>query len=182
MRNIFAGFAEIPAPDDNPYAAKWNAVKDAALAATVGGVSDGVFTFGSLSVLNAAVNGHVLYQRDPDDDWKTPFDTFESMVGDCEDYANLKRAILLQHGFPRDRANLILGTLVAGTFEDHAFLVVDLDGERLILDNKFDQLVRPADYVNFVPKVLLTNKGVFTYMHTFTIAELAKKPPTEAGG
>lgn len=175
MKDIFPGYQMIIAPSSDDARAKWDAVKDEKVDIIVGGgLSLNDISWSSISSMNKAVNSHVLYVPDQSDTWQNPVMTFEHKTGDCEDYAILKRAILAQH-LPTSQTALVLGEIasLAGN-QQHAFLIVELADERRVLDNKFDQIIEPQDYINWIPKKLLTDDDVFLFGRQFSIAETAE--------
>jgi predicted transglutaminase-like cysteine proteinase len=60
--------------------------------------------------------------------WSYPDDGY----GDCEDYALLKRRMLIESGWPREA---LLLTVVRGEREGHAVLTVTTDKGDYVLDN-----------------------------------------------
>jgi predicted transglutaminase-like cysteine proteinase len=60
--------------------------------------------------------------------WSYPDDGY----GDCEDYALLKRRMLIESGWPREA---LLLTVVRGEGEGHAVLTVTTDKGDYVLDN-----------------------------------------------
>ena len=170
MKNIFQGYVEIEAPVDDTERAKWQGIDWSMPSAVPGGR---VFTIDEIRVNNQEINRQIAYRSDPSDSWQSPLTTMRTGQGDCEDYAILKMARLRIIGVPRWDMALVLGTLPEGP---HAFLVVEIDGRRWVLDNKFDQLIEPQDYINFQPKKMLCDEGAFLYSKAFTIKE--KAPPS----
>ena len=67
------------------------------------------------------------------DHWSDPFETLLSNRGDCEDYAILKYAALLEAGIPKDDVKIII---LKNLFpnETHAAVATRVDGQWLILD------------------------------------------------
>jgi len=91
--------------------------------------------------VNLWVNTHVQPETDMDhwgviDRWDLPFDG----RGDCEDYALLKRKLLIQMGYPRQA--LLITVVHDGADEGHAILSVKTDRGDFVLDNLNDS-VRP---------------------------------------
>jgi predicted transglutaminase-like cysteine proteinase len=77
------------------------------------------------------INDTIAYRSDIGDTWFEPWRTMRSGAGDCEDFAILKRAALIENGFPDDRIFFLLVTdLVARC--DHAVLLVHDDVWRLL--------------------------------------------------
>jgi len=91
-------------------------------------------TFKELMRVDLWVNAHVKPITDMDhwgviDQWDYPVDGY----GDCEDYALLKRKLLMAAGFPRQG---LLITVVKDTHgEGHAILTVKTNRGEFILDN-----------------------------------------------
>jgi len=84
--------------------------------------------------INKWVNAHIEPMSDMDhwgvvDQWDYPTDG----KGDCEDYALLKRKLLMVEGFPRQA---LLMTVVKDTHNDgHALLTVRTNAGEFVLDN-----------------------------------------------
>lgn len=93
------------------------------------------------------------------DHWSAPFETIQSRRGDCEDYAIVKYAALLDAGISADDLKLVV---LKNAFpnEDHAVLAVRVDGEWLLLDNRTLTLVRDTDVVRAMPEFMLDDRGV----------------------
>ncbi|MCA9366251.1 transglutaminase-like cysteine peptidase, partial [Candidatus Kaiserbacteria bacterium] len=80
-----------------------------------------------------------VYGRD--EWWALPSD-----VGDCEDYALLKRQLLHQAGIPL--SSLLIGVVRQKNGDGHAVLVVRTTRGNLVLDNLTDK-IRPWDEVPY---------------------------------
>jgi predicted transglutaminase-like cysteine proteinase len=93
------------------------------------------------------------------DHWSAPFETIRSGRGDCEDYAIVKYAALLEAGIPSDDMKIVI-LKNAFPAEDHAVLAALVDGEWLILDNRTLTLVRDLDITRAVPELVLDREGV----------------------
>jgi len=89
--------------------------------------------------VNQWVNGHVEPETDMEhwglaDRWDYPIDG----KGDCEDYALLKRKMLIELGYPRQA---VLMTVVKdGDEEGHAVLTVKTNKGEYVLDNLNDEM------------------------------------------
>jgi predicted transglutaminase-like cysteine proteinase len=93
------------------------------------------------------------------DHWSDPFETLLSSRGDCEDYAIVKYAALLEAGIPRDDVKIvILKNLFPN--ESHATVATRVDGQWLILDNRTLTLVRDTDVTRAIPEFVLDHDGV----------------------
>jgi predicted transglutaminase-like cysteine proteinase len=89
--------------------------------------------------INSWVNGHVAPLSDPDhwklaDRWDYPIDG----RGDCEDYALLKRQLLIETGFPRQA--LLMTVVKDENQEGHAILTVKTNKGEFVLDNLNDEV------------------------------------------
>jgi predicted transglutaminase-like cysteine proteinase len=93
------------------------------------------------------------------DHWSDPFETLRSNRGDCEDYAILKYAALLEAGIPKDDVKIVI---LKNFFpnEDHAAVATRVDGQWLILDNRTLTLVRDTDVTRAMPEFVLDHEGV----------------------
>jgi predicted transglutaminase-like cysteine proteinase len=93
------------------------------------------------------------------DHWSDPFETLLSDGGDCEDYAILKYAALLDAGISRDDVKIVI---LKNRFpsQDHAAVATRVDGQWLILDNKTVTLVRDTEVTRAVPEFVLDHEGV----------------------
>jgi predicted transglutaminase-like cysteine proteinase len=93
------------------------------------------------------------------DHWSDPFETLLSNHGDCEDYAILKYAALLEAGIPKDDVKIVI---LENFFPDetHAVVAARVDGQWLILDNRTLTLVRDTDVTRAIPEFVLDHEGV----------------------
>lgn len=94
-----------------------------------------------------------------EDHWSDPFETLLSNRGDCEDYAILKYAALLEAGIPKDDVKIVILKNVF-PYETHAAVATRVDGQWLILDNRTLTLVRDADLTRAIPVFMLDHQGV----------------------
>jgi predicted transglutaminase-like cysteine proteinase len=99
------------------------------------------------------------------DRWSAPFETIESGRGDCEDYAIVKYAALVQSGLSSDDVKIVI-MKNAFPSEDHAVVAVRVDGQWLILDNRTLTLVRDMDITRAVPEFVLDNEGARRFVPT----------------
>jgi predicted transglutaminase-like cysteine proteinase len=104
------------------------------------------------------------------DRWSPPFETLQTHRGDCEDYAIVKYVALLQAGLsPDDVRIVILRNLLPS--EDHAAVAARVDGQWLILDNRYLTLVQDTKMVRCIPKFVLDEHGTRRFV-----------PPNQAPG
>ncbi|MGE3147664.1 MAG: transglutaminase-like cysteine peptidase [Pseudorhodoplanes sp.] len=90
--------------------------------------------------INRAVNLAIrpmsdIAQHGTPDVWTSPLKTLSTGLGDCEDYAILKFAILRAAGIAEDDLRLVIVHELHAP-ADHAILSVRLNGRWLILDNR----------------------------------------------
>lgn len=93
--------------------------------------------------INSDVNARVTYKTDlaqygTPEHWCLPY-----KFGDCEDYALLKRKLLLEQGWPSDKLGLCVCYMPTG--DGHCVLWVDTDKGSFILDNNYNWPVNPVD-------------------------------------
>ena len=97
-----------------------------------------------LARVNQWVNREIAYVNDDRnyrqrDFWATAEQTIARGKGDCEDFAILKMQMLRAAGVDADRMKLVLLRDLAAN-ADHAFLLVQTDAGKLVLDNVTDRL------------------------------------------
>ena len=97
--------------------------------------------------VNAWVNRSVEAVSDMEhwgvvDRWDLPMDG----KGDCEDYALMKRKMLIERGFPRQA--LLITVVRDQQNEGHAILTVKTNGGEFILDNLTDE-VKPINRIAY---------------------------------
>ena len=69
--------------------------------------------------------------------------TYPTTVGDCEDYALLKRKLLIEDGFPE--SDLLLTVVLQPNGDGHAVLTVHTDRGDFILDNMRQKVLLWSD-------------------------------------
>lgn len=90
--------------------------------------------------INRDVNASVKYKTDLGQYGVPEFWTMAGKFGDCEDYALLKRKMLIDAGFDRDKIHLC--TCFVGD-AGHCVLLVETDRGNYILDNNQSEPVQP---------------------------------------
>ncbi|HKS64062.1 MAG TPA: transglutaminase-like cysteine peptidase [Xanthobacteraceae bacterium] len=90
--------------------------------------------------INAWVNEHVKPMTDMDhwgvvEKWSYPDDGY----GDCEDYALLKRRMLVEAGWPREA--LLMTVVRERNGNGHAVLTVKTDKGEFVLDNQEERIL-----------------------------------------
>ena len=112
-------------------------------------------------MVNMWVNWHVRYQRDAGDDWADVLTTLRRGVGDCEDIAIAKMALLAALGVSPDDMYLVL--LRDSRREDHSVLAVRRTGSFYILDNRTDKLLAAALVTDYTPIESFSGDFAWTY-------------------
>ena len=92
--------------------------------------------------INSQVNASISYKTDLEQYNKPEHWVEATTFGDCEDYALLKRAYLLEQGWPVDKLNLCCCWTETGDY--HCVLLVDTDSGWYALDNRHDSPMRPS--------------------------------------
>ncbi|MBV9222340.1 MAG: transglutaminase-like cysteine peptidase [Methylobacteriaceae bacterium] len=96
-------------------------------------------TWAKIDRINRFVNGAIEPVSDMDhwgviDQWDYPLDA----KGDCEDYALLKRKLLIEAGLPRQA--LLMTVVRDHEDQGHALLTVKTNGGDYVLDNLSDEI------------------------------------------
>jgi predicted transglutaminase-like cysteine proteinase len=117
-----------------------------------------------IGVINRAVNLAIhpmsdLEQWGVPDRWSAPLDTLTSGLGDCEDYAIAKYVALKEAGVAENDLRLVIVRNVAAG-EDHAVAAARLDGNWIMLDNRWLTLVEDSKMRRVIPLFVLDDDGV----------------------
>ena len=167
---VFAGYRSFDAGADDPFRTKWNAVWP--LLELPAGAKIPALTMPAISSFNTDINQRIIYTPEADggDAWQAPAQTLASSKGDCEDYAILKYATLFRAGLSAASLRIVIGEIIsiAGN-KPHAWCAAYLDGTWRTLDNKFDQIIGVADYVNWLPLAAMHEANVVRFGREFTI-------------
>jgi predicted transglutaminase-like cysteine proteinase len=101
------------------------------------------------------------------DRWSTPLVTLTTGRGDCEDYAIAKYVALTAAGVAAEDVKLVIvRDLTVGA--EHAVVAARLDGDWLILDNRWLMLVEDSQVRQMVPLFVLDQTGVRKFAPTIT--------------
>jgi predicted transglutaminase-like cysteine proteinase len=125
-----------------------------------------------IGIINRAINLAIrpmsdLAQWGVIDRWSAPLETFTTGLGDCEDYAIAKYVALTQAGVAAEDVRLVVvRDLAAG--EDHAVVAARLNGDWIILDNRWLTLVEDSEMRRTVPLFVLDQTGVKQFARTLT--------------
>lgn len=107
-----------------------------------------------LERLNAFLND-IRYMEDNrvygvDDYWADSYEFFDNAMGDCEDYSITKYFALKLLGIPiNDMAIVVVKDVNINIY--HAVLAVNYSGNKYILDNKLDNIVKENAILHYVP-------------------------------
>jgi len=120
---------------------------------------------------NAALNGvpYVLSTRNwgRPNYWETPLE-FLSYGGQCQDYAIAKYMLLRQAGVPADQMRIVVLRATARG-EDHAVLVVNVDGEALVLDNMRTGVIPASAETSYRPYYSINELGWWQHVAANTV-------------
>jgi predicted transglutaminase-like cysteine proteinase len=138
-----------------------------------------------LELVNRRVNAAIHYAADivqwhMADVWSAPLDkrhkgSFETGLGDCEDYAIAKYTALRAAGTPAADLKLLLVRDNA-VHMAHAVLTARESGRWLILDNRWSRLAEDTELRQFTPLFALTDEGVALFAKPYASASPASDP------
>ncbi|HZP69418.1 MAG TPA: transglutaminase-like cysteine peptidase [Pseudolabrys sp.] len=117
-----------------------------------------------LGIVNRATNLAIRYTSDSqqygiNDYWATPFQTFASGKGDCEDYAIAKHAILRAANWPASDLRIVV--LWDSLLRDfHAIEAARHEGVWWILDNRTMSLVADVNLAHYHPIFIIDDVSV----------------------
>jgi predicted transglutaminase-like cysteine proteinase len=89
--------------------------------------------------------------------WETPLE-FLTYGGQCQDYAIAKYLLLRQAGIPAEQMRVVVLRATA-LGEDHAVLVVYVDGDALLLDNLHAGVVPASSETSYRPYYSINENG-----------------------
>jgi predicted transglutaminase-like cysteine proteinase len=109
--------------------------------------------------------------------WEAPLE-FLAYGGQCQDYAVAKYMALRQAGVPADEMRIVVLRATA-LGEDHAVLVVDVDGEALMLDDGRIDVIPARSETSYRPYYSINELGWWQHVaaDTSEIAERQARPP-----
>ena len=117
-----------------------------------------------IEAVNRAVNLAVRYMTDWEqhgvaDLWSAPLATLTTGLGDYEDYAIAKYAVLRDAGTPPESLRILLVRDTA-VHADHAVVAVRDEGRWLILDNRSMLLTEDRQSTHLMPLFAIDSQGV----------------------
>lgn len=133
-----------------------------------------------IGVINRAINLAIeptsdFAQWGVADHWSAPLETFATGRGDCEDYAIAKYVALTAAGVDATDVKLVIVRNTTA-HEDHAVVAVRLDGNWVVLDNRWLTLVEDREFPDAAPLFVLDGDGV----RQFAPPALAAERPASA--
>jgi predicted transglutaminase-like cysteine proteinase len=133
--------------------------------------------------VNARVNAHPyvasLRNWHAASYWETPFEFFRRN-GQCQDYATTKFMLLRAAGIPNDAMRLVVVHDFVSK-QDHALLLVDVDGEALMLDNQTRDIVPAAQVHRYQPYYSINETGWWRHLPQTPAAIAALRPAAAPG-
>jgi len=121
-----------------------------------------------LNFVNQRVNNAIRYTSDmtqwgKPDEWSAPLadgkGSFETGLGDCEDYAIAKYVALRAAGVTAKQLRVLLVRDDVARLE-HAVLAANEDGRWYVLDNRWTAAIEDIDVRRFTPLFALDDEGV----------------------
>ena len=108
-----------------------------------------------IGVINRAINLAIRPMSDfaqwgAADHWSSPLETFLTGRGDCEDYAIAKYVALVEAGVAEQDVKLVLERDLT-TNQGHAVVATRLNGDWIVLDNRWFALARDVELRRLVP-------------------------------
>jgi predicted transglutaminase-like cysteine proteinase len=108
-----------------------------------------------IGVINRAINLAIQPMSDfaqwgVADHWSSPLETFLTGRGDCEDYAIAKYVALVEAGVAEQDVTLLLERDLT-THQDHAVVATRLNGDWIVLDNRWFALAQDVELRQIVP-------------------------------
>jgi predicted transglutaminase-like cysteine proteinase len=132
-----------------------------------------------VEIINRSVNQAIRYVSDIEqhgvvDLWSSPLETLAAGIGDCEDYAIAKFALLKETGMAQEDLKILLVRDTA-VRQDHAVLAVRIDRKWLVLDNRRSILSETGDLPYLMPLFAIDHGGVSLFA-----APYAERPRHES--
>ncbi len=120
-----------------------------------------------LNLVNHDINRRIKYAKDIDvhgtlDRWALPSETLKLGVGDCEDYALLKMAVLESQGVSLTDMTVVILYDTKRHFY-HAVLAVEVQGRHYILDNMREAVLTDAQLPDYMPLFSISNGRGFLH-------------------
>jgi predicted transglutaminase-like cysteine proteinase len=138
-----------------------------------------------IGVINRAINLAITATSDiaqwgTPNHWSGPLETFTTGHGDCKDYAIAKYLALTAAGVAAADVKLVIVHNL-DVNEDHAVTVVRLDGEWIVLDNRWLTMVADTDMAKAIPRFVLDDAGVRRFTSPMLTSARQTVTPTSIG-
>jgi predicted transglutaminase-like cysteine proteinase len=114
-----------------------------------------------IGVINRAIN--LTIKATSLNRWTTPLETFAMGRGDCKQYAIAKYLALIEAGFSENDVRLVILRNLA-TGDNHAVVAVRLNGDWIMLDNRWLNMVRDTEMGRMIPLFVLDRRGVKQFL------------------
>ena len=108
--------------------------------------------------INRAINLAIKPAVDPYV-WQSALETLSAGSGDCKNYAVAKYLALREVGFAEDDVKLVIVRDILAR-QDHAIITIRLNGDWLVLDNRWLALVHDFELRRAEPLYILDAYGV----------------------
>ena len=97
--------------------------------------------------------------------WTAPLETLAMGRGNCKQYAVAKYLALIEAGISENDVKLVIVHDLA-TGDNHAVVAVHLNGDWIMLDNRWLNMVQDTDMRGVIPLFVLDRHGVKPYLPT----------------
>jgi len=139
-----------------------------------------------IGVINREINLAIVPTSDfvqwgVDDRWSPPLETFTTGRGDCEDYAIAKYVALTEAGVPPEDVKLVVVRDKTAS-ENHAVVAVQVDGARVILDNRWLAPAPDRELWRATPLFAINENGVRQFVAPTANATRRDSAPASFGG
>jgi predicted transglutaminase-like cysteine proteinase len=95
--------------------------------------------------------------------WTAPLETLAMGNGDCKQYAIAKYVALIEAGISEDDVKLVIVHDLAAD-ENHAVVAVRLNGDWIMLDNRWLTLVQDIEMRRVIPLFVFDRYGVKQFL------------------
>jgi predicted transglutaminase-like cysteine proteinase len=144
---------------------------------------DGLSRRAKVAFVNASINAHPyvpsLRNWGTPSYWETPFE-FLRRSGQCQDYATTKFILLREAGIPNDAMRLVVVHDFVSK-QDHALLLVDVDGQALMLDNQTKDVVPATEVHRYQPYYSINETGWWQHQPRTPPAAIASRRAAATG-
>lgn len=111
---------------------------------------------GDMALVNAQnyIQNNITYTSDTLESWRTPSQTIQDKVGDCEDMAFLFVSLAISYGYDEDSICVCFGKIIDADGEEggHAWVVIEQEGIEYVIEPTLR--VYPMNIVTFQSRVM----------------------------